>query len=163
MHADQRVPDRWPRCHQGSGLQGSAQEGCGQGVRCCTYRCVAFALRAHLLMLLMSLCPSLNSVCVSALQYDPLYARTLESDHCVPATSVGCRLRLVYACSAGSCFGVLLACVGGLTLLTCACAFDGFLLSLPFVSTGLPMRLFVTDSRGVYKNVLLWSKLAHNP
>ena len=41
---------------------------------------------------------------------------------------VGCRLRLVQVCSAGCCFVVLLACVGGLALLTCVCAFDGFLL-----------------------------------
>ena len=41
---------------------------------------------------------------------------------------------------------VLLACVGGLTLLACACAFDGFLLLFLPVSTGLPLRLFVADS-----------------
>ena len=39
---------------------------------------------------------------------------------------------------------VLLACVGGLTLHACACAFHGFLLLFLLVSTGFPLRLFVT-------------------
>ena len=50
----------------------------------------------------------------------------------------------VWACSAGGCSVVPLACVGGLTLLACACAFHGFLLSFLLVSTALPLRLFVT-------------------
>ena len=33
----------------------------------------------------------------------------------------------------------------GLTLLAWACAFHGFLLSFQLVSTGLPLRLFVTQ------------------
>ena len=43
------------------------------------------------------------------------------------------------------CCVVLLACVGGLTLLACACAFHGLLLESLLVSTGLPLRVFVTQ------------------
>ena len=44
---------------------------------------------------------------------------------------------------------VLLACVGGLTFLACACAFDGYLLQILLVSTSQVLRLFVTH----YQNV----------
>ena len=48
------------------------------------------------------------------------------------------------ACSAGCRCVVLLVFVGGLTVLACACAFNGFLLNFLPVSTGLPLRFFVT-------------------
>ena len=57
----------------------------------------------------------------------------------------------VVACSAGCRCVVLLAFVGGLTLLACACALDDFLLYFLIVSTGLPLRYFSTQWR------LCWS------
>ena len=52
---------------------------------------------------------------------------------------------------------VLLACVGGLTLLACACAFAGVLLYCPLVSACPLLRLFVTaDSRATTLKLLCY-------
>ena len=67
---------------------------------------------------------------------------------------------------------MLLASGGGLTLLTCGCAFDGFLLSFLLVSACPLLRLFVTGNvrkreEYIYKNrtrhMLQLRHAVHNP